>query len=174
MGLINDQAQAPQSPVEPIAGGQEQAPVSGDNQATPQEQAALEGAINAAAHLLYKDEGSHEAIMGILQSSGEEPQAGVIEAVKMVVMEVDNQLDMPELIIAEFTAQVTDMVMELGEKAGVFQMSEQQQVDTLALVTIAILEEYGAEPGDLQEVLSSMSGGEQQELEQASQILGGV
>jgi hypothetical protein len=163
-GFINQPAQngAPQPQAEQPTG----------DQATPEEQKALEGALQAASHLLYKEDSTHQQYMKLMENYKEEPQAGIIEVTKQVVTAVDQQLDLPETVIMEFTAVVTDMVMELGEATGLAKLDERQQEDTLALTTMAILEEYGAEPGDLEQVLASMTPEEQEQLVPIAERLG--
>lgn len=150
MQQTEEQQPSPQ-PTEPsnnAANGQE-------TPATPEEQEAYENAVAAATEMIHGDDTVHEGIMSML--GAEKPADALISATMLVLTEIDKKLDLPEVVIFELASTIFDLLVELGETAGLFSLDESQEKKIAGALAQMILQTYGGEAEDIQQFLSGVS-----------------
>ena len=147
-GLL-EQAQPAQQPQPAPPGNGQETP------ATPEEQEAYEQAAAVAVEIIHGSDSTHEGILEML-TGGEAPDA-LVSTTMLVLTEVDKKLDLPEVVIFELASTIFDLLVELGEKAGIFTLDEAQEKKIAGALTEMILQAYGAEAEDIQQFLGGVS-----------------
>ena len=140
MGIIN-KAQQPQAAQQPQ--GQQGQPVPGEQsamgsaeretQASPGEQKVYDEVVNTAMMLMY-DEANLPNMMETLQK-GEPPEA-IAQVAVMLVSEVEKRLGdtkkrVPDGILVHAGIEIIEQLIEMGEEAKLFDISEDQQEEIL-------------------------------------------
>lgn len=127
---------------------------------TPEERESYNTAMEAVGEMLYTDDQSHEAIMQQLQS--EEPLRAIAMVTSFIIAQLEQatQGQMPEQLIVPIADEVSDLVMELGEETGVFELSEEDILQAKGAVITSLFEDYGIEEEDLEELLQGVTADE--------------
>jgi len=149
----------------------EAAPATGEA-ASADEQEAYDSALKMAGEMLYGDDTSSDKFMGML-SEGEPVQA-VAGIVTFIIDAIEDvfQGQLPEAVIVPASDEITDMVLEMAEQAGVIpEVTEDIAVQVKGAVMQSLVETYGADPEAFAE---AVQGTDDATMQQAQQVFGGV
>jgi hypothetical protein len=130
--------------------------------ATEDEQAGYENAIAAVTDALYEDDKTHEAVMRMLSIG--DPLQAIAKAAVMLITEIDKKIDIPRAVLFELPGDLFDMLHELGDKAGLFTLTPQQEKTGVAATQELVLKAYGMDEEELQDITSSLTEQDVQEL----------
>lgn len=164
------EAQAAEADPAAAAAAQEQPPAGGAPTAPPQAggpqgKEAYERYASACATALYESEDVHAGVMQMLKAEADDPARAIAQATHSLVVAVDEQSGrkMPEDVILPVAQQVALLVAELGVKAGLFQI-DQDDLQVAGQILVDLLgTTYDQQAEGVQEALSGMS---EQQLEQ--------
>jgi hypothetical protein len=108
-------------PGQPPAGGEKPR-----NPATPEEQNSYERVVLAAMRVLYGD-ATHDKVMDVLKNGADNPIPAISQAVVLIMGQVAEKAGekMPRKVLLSAGIELLAMVVELGEKAGLFEVDEQ-------------------------------------------------
>lgn len=161
-GLITEATEAPvpeEAGLATQAAAPEQVTEEGEP-ATPEEQEAYDAAINMASELVHVNDESSEQIMSMLEE-GEDPVPAVVNVVEFIMQKIEEafQGNLPETVIIPAADEITDMVMDLGEEAGAFDLADDQIMLIKGSVVKSLLEQYqdGIEESDITELLQGVN-----------------
>lgn len=147
-------------------------PAGSEEAATPEEQAEYERAVGALGKVMYEDEESSEAILDQLRE--EDPIGSITKASVLLVRQLDDRLDLDENVIAQFTLEVVDRMVDLyQEKTG--QPLEDADVEKVVASTWeGIMQVYDIDEEDYRQFTDGLSEDEVKSMEQSyKQKLGG-
>jgi len=147
------------------------APATGEEaNLTPEEQETYDSAMQMVSSLIYEDDKSHDSIMQIMAE--EDPVAGTASAAMFLMSKIEEtfQGQYPEELILTTTDEITDLLLELANEAGLFEVTEQiaNQVKLAAVEELA--EEYGVDPADIEANLGDIT---QEDVSKMDQMFGG-
>ena len=128
---------------------------AGDEEATPEEQAAYEKALEDLHQVLYEDEARTAGFVKML-----DPQDKVGSTVKTSVTLVklmDEKSDLDENIIAELTVDIADRMIELGETAHDMQFSEKETQAIAGATWEGVMQLFGMDEGSMSQMTQGMS-----------------
>lgn len=117
-------------------------------ESTPEEQEAYESAMGIASELLHSDKGSSDSIISILEDAGDaDAIAGVSGVVNMVMGKIEEQFQgqLPERTIHTLGDEIAELVVDLGESAGAFNL-DNAQTDKVRGAVVKNLQEVYGEP----------------------------
>lgn len=169
---------APTQPAPPPAqapqGGlatQAQAPGPEGDAATPEEQEAYDAALKMASELIHTNDQSSAQIIQML-GDGEDPIKAVSNVVEFVMSKIEEtfQNQLPETVVLPAADEITDLVIELGEESGAFDMSDEQIIQTKGGVVRDLMESYGVSPEEMQPMLAELN---EEDLNSYQQMFGG-
>lgn len=111
-------------------------------QATPEEQQEYERVMQAISTALYDDDKTFEAVNQMLQS-GEDPVQAVVKATILVITEIDKKIDIPDVVLPQLPSTVFDMILEIGTKAGVLNLTDEQVKAGVSAAQQMLMQVYG-------------------------------
>lgn len=121
-GLLSQAEADPQGDVLP-QGGEQVALDSGESQASPEEEALMEQALLEVGKMIYGSDSAADALLETI-AAAEKPQVGIGLVVSQVVDVADQKMDLPEDFILPLGEAVTYMVIEMADKAGLTEASD--------------------------------------------------
>jgi hypothetical protein len=95
-----------------------------EEQATPEEQEQYEQVLAAISKALYSDDKTFEGFEQMLQ--GDDPVDSLVRATTTLISEVDKKIQIPEVVIPQLPMRVFDMLLEVGTKAGFFELTDEE------------------------------------------------
>lgn len=119
---------------------------SWEQEASPEEQQQYENALAAISEALYENDQTFEGIEKMLQSG--DPIDAITRAGVTLITEVDKQINMPEAVLFAVVPDVFDMLVEIGTRAGFFEMDDEQMKLGLATFQETLLRAYGVSQED--------------------------
>lgn len=122
---------------------------------TEEEQAEYERVLGAVERVLYQEEATSKPIEEMLRTD-ESKIDGVVSAALMVISEVDKQLDMDDVVIAEITQDTVDRLIEMSEAKGA-EWSEQETQGALGATWEGVMEMFGVDEEDYNQMTGEMS-----------------
>lgn len=125
-----------------------------DLEATEDEQAEYERAMAALSKVLYEDERTSNAV--VRQLTPEEKVGSIAKASMLVISQLDQRLDFDEVIIPQFTQDVTDRIVDLYENVH-GEVSEQEAQRAFGATWEGVMEMYGVDENDYAELTAGMS-----------------
>jgi hypothetical protein len=145
-----------------------------EEQATPEEQAAYDQALEALHKVLYEDEERSNGIVDMIQA--EDKIGSVVKASLMIIKQLDEKIDMDENIIAEITVDTADRLMELAETAHNISFSEQETKAVAGATWEGVMQLFGMDEESVKEMTAGMSPEQIQgyEKEYAGYVAGGA
>ncbi len=167
---VENAAPAPvPGPVDPAAVAQ--APAEG-TALSPESQKAYDAALQMASELLHKNEAASDGIIEQVKAA-EGIAEGVAESTDLILSQIEEafQGKLPEDVVLPVADEVSDLVMELVDAAGV-QISDKVGEQAKVLTGLRIMEEYGVDPADFEENAASSIA--QEDLAGVEKILGGA
>lgn len=109
--------------------------------ASKEEQQEYERVLKAISRVVYEDDRTFAGIEKMLK--GPEPVDSTVRATIMVITEVDKKIDIPMVVLPQLPFIVFDMLEEVGEKAGIFKMSDEQSKVGRGAAQETLLRTYG-------------------------------
>lgn len=128
---------------------------SQDEQASPEEQAEYERAMEAVTTVLYKNQGTSESINDMLQP--QDKIGSVVQATIMTLHQIDKQLDLDESVIPQVMSDIADLVMDMGEQTKGMTFSEKEAQAVLGSVWEATMDMYGVDEDAYHNLTSGLS-----------------
>ncbi len=124
---------------------------------TPEETENYEAAMKMVGEILYNNDESSQAVLDLMK--GEDPVAGVADAAMFLISQIEQayQGNFPEQLILPVTDEATDMLLELGETAGIFKVDESMAVAVKSATAEELVAEYGADPAAVEEHLGDIT-----------------
>lgn len=130
----------------------------GEQDATPEEQASYEEALDALHQMLYEDEQRSNDIAGMLQP--EDKVGSVVKTAAMLMKQLDEGIDLDESVVAEITVDMVDRLMEMAETAHNITYSEKEAQAVAGAAWESVMALFGSDepdPGQLEEMTQGMS-----------------
>lgn len=129
-------------------------------------QEAYERVVLAASDVLYSEETMPD-VLNLLKS--DDPAKAIADATVMLIGQLDEQSGgtIPEDVIIPAAAEIAELIAELGQAKGLFQVDEQVLGRAGQHLLIGMAELYG-EPTDeeMQDILNSVGEEERQQMVQ--------
>lgn len=116
---------------------------SPEEQASPEEQKEYERAMEAVTTVLYKTQGTSEAVNDMLQP--QDKIGSVVQATMMVLHQIDQQLDLDESVIPQVMSDIADLVMDMGEQTKQMTFSDKEAQAVLGSCWEATMDMYGVD-----------------------------
>jgi len=126
-----------------------------EEQATPEEQAEYERALDALHQVLYEDEERSNSIVGMIQP--EDKIGSVVKASVLVIKQLDEGVDLDENVVAEITVDTADRIMELAETAHNISFSEQETKAVAGATWEGVMALFGMDEESVREMTAGMS-----------------
>lgn len=166
--------QAPQeAPQEEAQAAPQEESAEFGQEATPEEQQAYEKVILAASEVLYDPKTSPKVIQ-MLQAGAEQPDKAIANAAVLVMTQLDDQSGgtIPEEVILPAATEVAELVAELGQKQGIFQVDDAVLKKAGHAMLMSLAEQYEIDPAELQPLLESMPKEELDRMYQEQNVYG--
>jgi hypothetical protein len=160
-GLPQDAQVQPQGGQAPAAGAE----MPGQDQATPEEQEQYERVVLAASEVLYNEKTSGP-ILQMLQEGADDPAQAIGQVAVMVLAQLDDKSNgtIPEMVIVPAAAEIVELVAELGQAQGLFQVDEAILNRAGQVMMIGVGEQYGIDPQEIQALMESMDPAEVEQM----------
>jgi len=133
----------------PGSAAPEEEPKTKMDQATAQEQQEYERAMDALYEVLY---GNEEMSTPIVKALRDAPRSKIDPLVKtslLIIQQIDDKIDLDEAIIAQFTADVVDRLIEIAEVRYKTQYSDKEMQIALGATWEGVIELFdGADQGE--------------------------
>lgn len=167
---------APPTAAEGVEMVQENAvtPANQEEPATPEEQAEYERAVGALGKVMYEDDNTAGAVVDQLRE--EDPVGSMVKAAILLVRQIDDRLDLDENVIAQFTMEVADRVIDLYENKFGTELEEADVEKVAAATWEGVLQVYDIDEEDYRQFTQGMPPDEVKAMEQQYQekLGGGV
>ena len=178
-GLV-DRAQAPmaeapmaEAPMAeaPMAQDMQQPVAEGESNTTPEEDEAHEAAMTMVSELLYANDKSNAAIMNMLKADN--PAASASEASIFLLSKVEEtfQGNYPEALVLPTADEISDMVLEIAEESGKFEVTEEVAVKAKSLMVQQLVQDYGVDEQAFKEATQDVT---EDDIAQYEQMFGGA
>jgi len=141
-------AQEEQRPGQAAALGPEQ-------EATEQEQAEYERAMNALSKVIYEDDNSNAAIIRMLTPN--EKVGSVAKASLLTLQQLDMKFDFDEVVIPELTKETVGRVIDLYQNVHNEEFTEQEVQGALGSTWEGVMEMYQVDEEDYAELTAGMT-----------------
>ena len=125
-----------------------------EKEATPEEQAEYDQALEAMHRILYEDEERTNAVLQML-----DPQDKIGSTTKTAIQllqKMDEKLDMDEAVVAEVTVELADRLIELGERAHGMEFSEKETQAVAGATWEGVMELFGLDANSVKEMTAGM------------------
>lgn len=129
-------------------GGEEQ-------QATPEQQAEYDRAIDSLHQVLYEDEERSKSIAGMVVP--QDKVGSVVKAALLIIKQLDEQIDLDESVVAEITMDTEDRIIEIAETAHDITFSEQELKAIAGATWEGVLQLFGMDEQSVKEMTAGMS-----------------
>ena len=142
-----------------------------EEEATEEEQAELDRALGALSKVLYEDDNTSQSIQDQLRP--EERIGSIAKASILLIQQLDEKLDLDEVVIAEFTQEVADRVIDMYEAKNDEEVTDEDAQKVLGATWEGVQELFGVDEDSYEEMTQGM--GEEdinQYTQQYKQFLG--
>lgn len=126
-----------------------------EQEATEEEQAELERAVGALGKVLYEDDSTSQAIQDQLRP--EERIGSMAKASILLIKNLDEKLDFDEDIVAQFTQEVADRVIDMYENKVGEEVSEGDAQKVLGATWEGVMEMFGVDEDSYEEMTQGMT-----------------
>lgn len=148
-------------------------PAMQEEAATPEEQAEYERAVGALGKVLYEDDETADAVVDQLRE--EDPVGSITKASILLVRQLDDRLDLDENVIAQFTLEVLDRVVELYETKTGQDLPPEEVEKVTAATWEGIMQVYDIDEEDYRQFTDGLSEDDVKAMEQSyQQKMGGT
>lgn len=132
----------------------------GESNLTPEEDETYQAAMQMASEIIHVEDASSEQILKLLESM--EPIMGVAEATLFVVDQIEQAFEgqVPETLVVPIADEVSDLIMELGESAGIFTLDETFFKRAKAAMMKLLFDAYGVDETDMEGMLQGVTADE--------------
>ena len=179
MGLVNrvkTQQNMPSEsePPKEVTGFKEQAEAEAatpeEDDLNPEEREVYDSAMNMAGEILYKGDQSSNAMME--QIAAGDPTQTIPDTLVFILDQIEQQFngEVPEDLILPITDELSDMMIEMADTAGVIKGSEQLAIEIKGNCVEEVLEAYGVNEADMQQAMQGMT---EEDLKGAMDMFGG-
>jgi len=128
---------------------------AGDEEPTPEEQAAYEKAVDELHQVLYEDE---ERTAGFVQMLDPQDKIGsTVKTSVMLLKMMDEKSDLNENIVAELTVDIADRMIELGETAHDMTFSEKETQAVAGATWEGVMQLFGMDEESMSQMTQGMS-----------------
>jgi len=133
---------------------------------TPEEREAYDAAMRMVSDTIYSDDTSNNAVMTQLENG--EPIEAIADVTLFIIDLVEQAFNgaVPESIVVPVSDQISDMLLELMEAKGMIKLDQTIYSRTKAAVMNSLMDAYGVEDADMEELLQGVS------AEEATQMRG--
>ena len=126
-----------------------------ETEASPEEQAAYDEALDVVHQVLYEDPERSAAIVGML-----DPRDKIGTMVKtslQLLQQIDEGVDLHEAVIADITTDINDRLIELAEQVKEMEFSEKETQAVQGAVWEGAMEMFGMDASSVEEMTQGMS-----------------
>lgn len=124
---------------------EEEAPAPEEQAGTAPEAEAsdenIEKVALAAESVLY-DDATHDSVMQMLKAGATDPADALAKITGHILIQLDEQADIPEDVILPAAIEILGKVAELAEKTGAFQADENAMGEAVGIL-FSIMEQQG-------------------------------
>lgn len=143
-----------------------------EEEATPEEQAEYDRALDSLHQILYEDPERSQAIADTLQP--EDKVGSVTRTAVMLIKQLDEGIDLDENVIAEITVDTADRLMEIGESAKGMTFSEKEAQAVAGATWEGVMALFGVDQDSVTEMTAGMTPEQLNDYEkQHKEFLGG-
>lgn len=135
--------------------GQGQSLQGEEQQATPEEQAEYERALEAVHQVLYEDPERSASIAGMIQP--QDKIGSVVKTGVSLIKQIDEQVDMDQNVVAQITVDLADRLIELAETAHNITFSEQELKAVAGATWEGVMDLFGFDQQSVQEMTAGMT-----------------
>jgi hypothetical protein len=153
------------------APSQEQSAVEGEPNTTPEEDQAHEAAMTMVSELLYSNEKSNTAIMQMLKPENPAASASEVSIFLLSKIEETFQGNYPETLILPTADEISDMVLEIAEESGKFEVTEDVAVQAKSLMVQQLVQDYGVDEQAFKDATQDVT---EDDINQYQQMFGGA
>jgi len=124
----------------------------------PEIQEVYDSAMEMVSELLHVNQQSSDGILKFIDNANT-PQEGVAEATDLVLSKLEEAFDgkLPEEIILHLVEEITDLLVEMVEVAGIAEITGDFVDQAKILTALKIMEEYGVEQQDFESVATNVA-----------------
>jgi hypothetical protein len=143
----------------------------GESNTTPKEDKAHEAAMTMVSELLYANDKSNTAIMNMLKEDN--PAASASEASIFLLSKVEETFkgNYPEALVLPTADEISDMVLELADESGKFEVTEDVAVKAKSLMVQQLVQDYGVDEQSFRDATQDVT---QDDMAQYEQMFGGA
>ena len=126
-----------------------------EEEATPEEQAAYEEALDVVHQVLYEDPERSSAIVEML-----DPRDKIGTLVKtslQLLQQIDEGVDLHEAVVADITMDINDRLIELAEQVQDMEFSEKETQAVAGATWEGAMEMFGMDASTVEEMTQGMS-----------------
>lgn len=140
--------------------------------ATPEDQEAYNAALNFAGAIVHGNDTTSDGVVKILMRGG---QQGAVESISQIVVmlmaEIETQFQgqIPETVILPAADEITDLVMELGEEAGAFQLTDDDINKAKGQVVRMLIDTYGVDKQQMSGITQNVT---EEDIQKYTEIFG--
>ena len=158
MPLNNPNPAAPQVTPQVDANGTMSGDLPGSEAATGEEQASYEKVVMAGLKDLFEDDTTSKAIVEQLKTGAENPAQSIADVTTMLITALDEQSggQIPDAVILPAAGEILANVAQLANDADVFPVDQNIMGQAAQIMIVAVAERFGAEPGELEEMMGTL------------------
>jgi len=133
--------------------------IPGSTDANAEEQSIYEKVVMAGMKILFDDEKTRPAVINKLKAQKGNPAQSIADLTIMLMLELDKKSGgkIPETVILPAASELLEQISELAESANLFPVDQAVMNYAAQLMVVGLGKEYGVEPEDIDEIMSSMS-----------------
>lgn len=124
-------------------------------EASPEEEQALEKVLGAADEILFRNEQTSDELAGMLVQ--QDPINAAADVTALLVTQIDEKSGgyVPETVILPASAEILGKVMDMGREIGIDYKQEHEQ-QAFVLTTQKLFDHYGIDPDDVDALGASL------------------
>jgi hypothetical protein len=138
---------------------------------TPEEDQAHESAMQMVAELLYANDKSNAALMDTLNPDAPAQSAADASVFLLSKVEETFQGNYPEALILPTADEISDMVLEVANESGKFEVTEDIAVQAKSLMVQQLIKDYGVDEAAFKDATQDVT---EEDLNQYQQMFGGA
>lgn len=125
--------------------------------ATPEEQQSYDQVVMAASQVLYSDQ-TNPRVLKMLEAGADNPAQAIADVATMVIVQLDEQSGgtIPEVVIIPAAAEIAELVAELAQKRGIFEVNDQVMGQAGQLLLLSVADQYDVSEEELAELVQSV------------------
>lgn len=149
-----------------------QAPNGKDIPISAENQEAYDSAMAMVGKILHEEDEASDGILDHIDDAAS-PAEGIAEATDLIFSQLEEAFagQLPEELILHIGDEVTDLLLEMAEAAGIVEVTDEIYAQTKTLTTLLLLEEYGVDQADHEGVAANYA---QEDLMSVETIITGA